>query len=328
MPERASALQRPQIGVETTPGTVVAADKRLLALTSFSPGVQIDVANEDKPAGSKFPTFGVIGREWMQASFEGQLDYTNLAYLLCACLKNVAPTAEGTTGKKWTFNLDRYAHETVKTFTVAHGSAERAARFAHGIIPELSFRVTPQETTIAGSFLGKALEDAHTLEAAPTDVAVAVSHPAHWDLFVDDTSGAIGTTKVTRGFVAELQISEHWGPVFSIDSANARGPAAFVEKKPNVSLNLTLEADAAGMGHLSALRQAGVKFVRLLSTGPLIETGVNYKIQIDTAVRLGAPAEFAEADDVYVIPYSGMVNYDVGFGKALEIAVTNTLAAL
>ena len=75
MPERATAVQAAQIGVETTPGTAVTASKRLLSV-GFKQGIKVDTKAE-MSQGFKLPTAVSIGKDWTEGTFDGYAGYND-----------------------------------------------------------------------------------------------------------------------------------------------------------------------------------------------------------------------------------------------------------
>ena len=100
MPERATAVQAAQIGVETTAGTAVTASKRLLSV-GFKQGIKVDTKAE-MSQGFKLPTAVSIGKDWTEGTFDGYAGYNDLAYLLSSVLLDVTPSGAGV-DKTWSF---------------------------------------------------------------------------------------------------------------------------------------------------------------------------------------------------------------------------------
>lgn len=329
MPERAAMLQTVQLGVEATPGTPVAANKLISGLTGFTLRPQISVATDRRPMGTKFPVYAIPGTEFVEGSFEGQLAFADIVYFLSAALLGITPPAPNANGAvTWAFTPSRAAEDTPKTFTVEHGSPVRAGRFSYGFIPDLSITINPNENNIAGRFVGKGYTDGLSLTANPTSPELVPVHPGHWKLYIDSTAAGIGTTQLTRAFSAEFAISDHWSPLFVIDSSLAKGFAAHVERVPSAQLRLTLAADAAGMGLLSAIRAGDTRFIRLEAIGGVIGGADTYKLTIDMAAKLSEMGELGDEQDVVALQWTFDAAYDSTLGKAFSITAVNKLAAL
>lgn len=189
MPERATVFQATQLGVETTPGTVVAANRRLLQ-TMVDAGP--DIRNElYRPAGATVPTVQIIGKEMVRADVEGRMSFNDLAYILSSLLLQVTPTTPGgaTNTRRWTFKPQTFAPDTFRTYTIEKGSTAGAERFAFAVFNALTMAFGEEEASITGSLFGKALTEQVTITASPTDIAEAPVNPKCISLFLGTTTG-------------------------------------------------------------------------------------------------------------------------------------------
>lgn len=326
MPERATVFQTTQIGLETTPGTSVAANRRLQAV-SIEPSIKADVASI-RTTGVKFPTGAALGREWVEASISGMAAYNDLTYLLASVLMKATPAQQGSTAAYlWTFTPAQAAADTVATYTVEAGSSVRAGKFTYGLVTEFTLKADRNTVEVSGSLVGRAYQDGITMTASPTQVALQPVLPTQISVYADDTSAGLGNTKLTRLLSAELSISNRFGTLWTLDAAESAW-VAHVELQPTATLKLLLESDAQGMGLLTTMRAGSKKYVRLEAVGPVIEGAYNYRLRCDLAGTVSEVGEFSDQDGVYAIEWTLQATYDSAWGKALEIALTNTLTAL
>jgi hypothetical protein len=331
--ERAKGLDKVQLGVEATgaKGTVVAANRYLGSLDSFGPAVNLGINSERRPMGSKFAEYVVPNREWVEADFDGPLTYGEIVYLLSSAYKRLAaPVGPSPAGAyTWRFEIDRFVQEDPQTYTVEIGGAEGAERFAYGLIPDLSIELGTEDVGLSGKFLGKDYTTGAVLTAAPTSVERVPVHPSHVSAFMDPTPGALGTTRLTRAFTAELALTDHWGAVFAMNAQLARGWAAHVERKPAISLSLTVEADAVGMGLVAAARAGSTRYLRFQAIGGQIGAGPDtYELTIEGAFKISEVGEQDEDQDVTTQAYDLIPTYDSTLGYALAIEAVNMVAAL
>jgi len=80
----ATVFQGIQIGVESTAGEAVAANKKLLS-TSITPVPKV----ETKPfraMGNKYASFSTLNKEWAGLNIEGAPTYNEIVYLLSSLL--------------------------------------------------------------------------------------------------------------------------------------------------------------------------------------------------------------------------------------------------
>lgn len=328
MPDRATVTQAVQIGLEATPGTVVPANKTIRSI-SFEAGVEGE-AEVFRPDGHKWGALAEPGLEWTSARLRGKWTYTEINYMLESLFQTAAVVADGTNGKKRIYTIADVVADTKKTLTVEQGDAFRAHRFAYGLITELAFEASRRALNLSGSMMGQLLTDGVTMTATPADVALKTVLPKQVDVFLDDTSAALGTTKLLRVFRCNTRIGNRFGPIWAINSANP-SYAADVELPPQGEVNLGLEADAAGMAAgLTPFRSGATKFLRVKALGDTIPGAVpsTYTFQIDAALKIRQPQPFEDFDGVYGIGFVADIVRDDTWTKAIEITTINEIAAL
>jgi hypothetical protein len=329
MPERASVSQAVQIGVEVTPGTPVAANKLLNSL-GLEPGVQVDMQSF-RPTGQKFDSIITPGKEWIEAGISGVASYSELAYLLSGILVASAGVQNGaTTAYDWTFKPAARSADTVKTFTVEQGDSVRAHSFAYGLINELTLGFSRDGVELGGSMIGQRLSDGVALTAAPTAIEEKPILPTHIDVFLDATSAGIGVTKLTRVLTADLTIGDRFNPVWTLNSALGSF-ASHVEAVPDVSLELLVEADAAGMALLNTLRAGGTHYIEVRATHTdLAGTALPYWFKFQMAAKISDVSDFSDEDGLYAITWTNKPIYDASWdsGTAIKALLRNKLITL
>lgn len=238
------------------------------------------------------------------------------------------PLAGGTTAaeEEWTFNPSATAADSPVTFTIEQGSGSQAHRMARALLNSLSLSITRDELTLDGEMFGFPLADGITMTANPTTAIQAPASAAKVDVYLDTTSAGLGTTKLTRAFTVDWGLSDRFGPVWVLNSANPSF-AADVETEPSGEISLMVEADTQGMGLLTPLRQGDTRFMRIEITGPTINTNP-YLLRIDTAIKITNVGEFEDEDGVFAVTYEAMPTYDATWGKWCQVFVRNTLAGL
>lgn len=326
MPERASISQVVQIGVESTAGTAVAANKKLLA-TQISPSIQTAV-KLFRPLGGKYPTVGAQGKEWSQAAVQGQLVYTDVVYHLASIMNYAAPVQQGaTTAYKWTFTPAQATEDTVKTYTIEMGSSVRAHKVAYGIFDTWGYSINREDCMVKGSMLAQKLSDGITLTSSPTEIALQPVLAQEVSVYMDTTSGGLGTTKMLRVFNIDFELASKVGAIWPIDSAQTSF-AAHVELEPKAQLKLLVEADAVGMGLLTPLRAGDKRFIQIKAVGPIIASSYTWLFQHSICGIISGVSEFKDENGVYAIEWTFDVTYDASWAKSQSLEVNNTLTAL
>lgn len=330
MAENATVAQAVQIGKETTPGTGVAAGK-LLQYTSFDLDPNIDTVGF-RPMGSKIQSTVLPGKDFTNFSISGQGSYQELPYLLSSLLIDATPTTSDTTAKTWLYEPTNRTENTKARYTIEQGSAVRAGKVAFGAVNGLEVTFNRESgVQISGSGWAQQYQDNITLTAAPTTVAEAPILPTHLNVYVNDSFATIGTTKLTRDFNAVWRCSDVVGQVWPINSANASF-AADVEQVPTVQMELTAEADTAGMAFLTAVRAGATKYVRLEAISTVLAGAATafYKVWFDAALKVSSVGGFDDSDGVKVVNWTLDAVADATFSATAfsRVTVVNTLAAL
>jgi hypothetical protein len=328
MPERSALTQGVQVGVETVPGTNVAANKKLVSL-GIEPSISIDMARF-RPMGQKFVAIVTPGKEWVEADLTGAGSYTELLFPLSSVLVAPgAPTTVDGTARKWDFVPSSVAEDTVKTLTVEQGGVIRAHKFNYGLVTELELGFSRDGVEVSGSMIGQRLSDNIVLTAAPTSLPEAQILPTDLDVYVDPTFGALGTTKQTRVLEASWSIGDRFNPVWVLNSANSSF-VAHVESEPSAQMTVMVEADTQGMAYLTNARAGSTRFVRIKGTSPILAgaTTEPYSISIDGACKVSEPGDFSDEDGVYAMEWTMDLVHDVAWTKAMAVSVVNRETAL
>ena len=327
-------------GPETTPGTAP-ADANFKALRAVSvedvrPTVDAGI---ERLLGQKIGSISWVGRESTELSLRSQPVYGQLAHLFCSLLKNVTPTTlmEGATtvGYQWLFNPSLAREETPKTFTIAlqpyiDSGGPRSMRMSYGLVNTLAFRFPAQgRPELTGSMIGRAMTTNQGVIASPPDVETVPILSKHASVYIDDTVGGIGTTKMTRVVEAELTFENRWAPLYVLDASQASF-AVHLEQPVVCRLRLLMEADAQGLQGLTQLRNNAKRYIRLMAEGPLLPGAAttHYVLKVDMAAVVQAVGTFRDQDGLFASEYTFEAVYDSAFSGALNVTVQNNVAAL
>lgn len=327
MPVRSALSQVIQLGVEVTEGTQVAANK-LLQATSISPSLQAETS-DFRPMGTKYRTQVIPGKEWVEADIEGLATYNELMYLFAGLIGAPTTTVVQTTGQQHVFTPSSTAEDAAKSFTIEQGSAVRAHRFVGAVLSALGMEFTRDSVEVNGTMIGTGFADGVTLTASPTAIASVPILPATVNVYLDTTSAALGTTKLTRALASGWNLSDKFGPLWTLNSA-VTGYAARVETEPTAEAHLLVEADAAGMALLPVLRAGATRFLRIEAvSAELIGAGpATYKLWCDFAVKVNAGVDFEDESGVYATDWPLTIVHDGTWGRAAQFTLTNALATL
>ena len=326
MTDVASIAQGAQIGVETTPGTLVAADTVLNSI-SIVDGIE-GSGDTFRPDGHKYAALTIPGKEWMSADFDGKLTYSDFIYILNSSIRKVTPAAAGSTGWLWTVAPQNAAEDTHVTYTIEKGGVVRAHRYGYGIFDSLVIDINRDSCDISGTIIAQRIEDGVTLTASPTAVELDPVLPRLFDVCLDTTSAGLGVTKLLRTFTGRINLGNLIGPIWPINSANTSF-AAHVETEPQATVTMFVEHDAAGAEFIALLRSGDTRFLRLSATGDTFEAGtppIAKSWIFDGAVKVKTLGKHQDREGVYGWEVTlDLVNDDT-WGKPYEFNITNKIA--
>lgn len=329
MTEISSVTQQTQIGVETTPGTTVAASKLLQSMGfTWSPQVGNDLF---VPAGTKYATVASKGKDWTQLGVVGKPVYDEIIYPLSSLLGAGVVTTPDSVGapsaRQWVFSPSASAADAAKTFTLESGNATRARRAGYGIFTDLNLDIGRESVDLGGSVMAQAVTTGITMTANPTALPLVPIVGSDFSLYSDATSAGLGTTKLLRGFRGKWSVGNKVGGVWPIDQAQA-SYAAHVEKVPDPTFEFTPMANADGEAILADLRAGTTRFIRIEALGPVIGAAIKYRLAIDIAVKVREVGEYSDEDGVWVLPFTFQMVNDATWGRPMQVTVVNTQAAL
>ncbi len=337
-PEVQTINQRIQIGAESTSalGTAVAASK-LLECFTWTIGIDTDISFFGS-SGHKYDQ--VQEENWEQTSLDaqGNLDFNGVCYLLASVMGSVSPVAHGSssTAKDWIFTPPIYGSIVPQTYSIQQGDSIRARSLSYGILNSFGYKGTrKQPFTVNAKGFGQALSDGIILSSSPTAVALSPVVGKFFNVYLDTTSGGIGTTLLTRCFSVEYAFDNVYGPFYPLNRANP-SYTGHVDLKPKTTLKLKLETDATGLATMQTtyLQGGSTAYIRVQAQGNQIASdgpgSVKATFQHDMACKVGKPSTLGDDQGIFAVEWEFTVVEDASWnsGQAQQVTVTNLLTAL
>lgn len=337
--ERSTATSIVQIAPETTPGTAVAATKRLSSM-SVALASDADVAFQG-PTGYLFDTTSVVNREWATSDVSGMPAYSEMQYPLSS-LMGVAAITTPTSGvltRDWVFNIIHNRQGTIKTFTVEQGdvdagTAERAAYCYFSAIDAKFSR--DGGTDLGGSMMGQIVDYDFTLTDPTTVVGLpqVPIQPNEVNVYLDTDSGDIGTTQWVDAFTVGFSVGDRWNVGYPLNRSKTSFDRHYATK-PDPTMTFSVANNASGRDLIGYFRDRTTMFIRIDCLGPLIETvgsgpaiDYNYMFQWDMAVQLSAAFSPADINGMATLDWTGRIVYDSTWNKAITAKIRNAQTAL
>src|SRR5436853_3476962 len=151
------------------------------------------------------------------------------------------------------------------------------------------------------------------MTGSPTLVVLSPITGQHFNLYLDATFGALGTTQVLKSLAADFAMASIYGPAWYINRANA-SYSAHVDLNPTAIFKFMVAADAAGMASLGDMRTGVTKFCRVEAQGPVIDN--------NQTVTLGT-----QSSGTFTLTYKGQTTATIAYNAAAS-AVQTAIAAL
>jgi hypothetical protein len=334
MPDRYIVQEICQVGVETTPGTAVAPTVRLQGVN-----IELDTALEVDtfaPQGNLFDTIAAPRQEWATGAVSGLPTYTELPYVFSNVFgaATVTTPTGATTARRWVWTPSSSTPWTPRTWTIRRGmvgnTAEQAAyAMMTGVGMSFSRTATPE---LSGDLFAQSLDYAATLATTGVTTKTLVPIlPKEVCVYVDPTFAALGTTRMTRDFVASFEITDLFGPIWPLDCTLASF-AAHAVLKPGATATLQLGNDTQGREPVTAMRAGDTRFVRIEATsGRVIDVGppiYPYRLRIDLCVKVTDAPSRGDSDGLSTLEWTFGLFDDPSAGRALQITLDTDLTTL
>ena len=330
MADRYLVSETQQIGVESTAGTAVVPTKQLNGMS-----IELDTAlevDEFGPSGQLTQTIVAPRQEWSSGALTGFPTYTELPYALSNLLgaASITTPTGATLARQWLWEPDESTPWTPKTWTVrrgvAGGTAEEAAYvLLSGLNMSFSRTATPE---LGGDLFGRRLDYAASMATTGvTSLDLVPILPTQVDIYLDSTAAGLGGTKLLRDFSYSFSISGLFDMIWPLNSA-LNSFAAHSVLKPDISSTLMMGNDAAAVALATNMRAGSSVFVRLTATGGEIESGQNYSLTIDTALKVMSAPSRGDQNGLSTLEWSFRNVYDPTWTKWLRVALVTSTTAL
>lgn len=333
--ERAIATSIVQIAPEVTPGTAVAATKRLGSI-GLNLAQQADVGFQG-PTGYLFDTNEYVNREWSSSDLSGTPSYTELQYPLSSLMgvATITTPASGVLTRDWVFNILHNRQGTPKTFTIEQGDidAGTSERAAYGIFTALNMTFSRDGGNDLGGTLMAQIVDYDFSLTDPTTVTGIPQlpiEPNEVNVYLDLTGAGIGTTQWVDAFSVGWSVDSRWDFGYPLNRSKPSFDRHYATK-PDPTMTLSVANNDNGRDLIGYFRNRETIFVRIDCLGPKIESVTPdyfYMFQMDMAVKLSAAFTPADINGLATLDWTGRIVYDSVWNKAMTSKLRTTQTAL
>jgi hypothetical protein len=153
--------------------------------------------------------------------------------------------------------------------------------------------------------------------------------PSHVNVYLDDSFGALGTTKLQANFGYNYSFSDRFNQAWVHDRAEPSWKQ-LLESEPSLTLELVLADDEVGDSILADAKVGDRSFVRFEAMGPEMYpgSGVFYTAMIDMCCQVSDSPSTDDEDDAYVVTIPLEVEHDEAWGKSSRCLITSKMTAL
>lgn len=311
---------------------------------SVEPNLTFDDVDEGSLDPIQAPYYGPLD---ITESLSGMASFNDLPWYLSAAVKSgVSPT--GGTAKTWTFQAASLTADPLGYITEQFGDGVLTDwyQFFGGVAEEFTLSgdaTTPMEASLNMRFAGYASTgstDKPVTGTVPTTGLTVDDEPtrvflADAEVYIDDTAGGIGTTKIVDGLQSlELSISNSLDLKRPANGSNTRFQIAqYGRGEREITLTATWHktSQTVGTGSESDDWMANTptkRFIEVRITSPEIITGstpysANFRLPAFYTTR-----EEGEQDNNTTVVLTARAVYDADLTYAFRGLVVNTLASL
>lgn len=332
-------LRKHQLAKETTFGTAATATR----VVPWRGAIEVNPnrTDPDVDVGLIDPTLAPLeGALEVTGSWDGPVDFDNMAIVYSAGLKGgVSPTGGGA-AKTWTYQAFSAEADPFDTYSDEWGD-DTSDSTTDGIIGlggvldswTISFGEDLAPYQLAGStqYSGATLGDTRTAGLSVSSTPIWM-YGADTEVYLDSVAGSIGTTKLTdavRG--VSVNVQNNLDQKRYANGSNTRFKlAAYGRGARVIEVQITTEKTAAAIAERATLNDSPVpdRFIEIKTTSPSIITGSTpYSNQIRIPARLVSVSD-GEIGGNTTLTFTYRAFYSSTLGYAIRAVLVNALTAL
>lgn len=323
-----------QLQKETVSGTAITSAMIRPASLKATPGYATGDASIFKASGYKVGTAPILGSRTGTWNIEGVQDFNALGLVAASVFGPPVTTTPGggTTSKQHVFTPLANAADAMRTYTAQWGAASPAktVQATYFVFQSLALQIAYGKLGITSGAISRELDETATLVTAGTTVMPAqIIPPVGYDVYIDDTWAALGTTKALSVYDLSVTAPDKYVMDQPINSTT-NGFASLIESDSLAyAVSAQVGFDASGVALVGAWRQGTLKYIRIKVTGPIIEGAIPYSLIYDFCVVLNKADTFTAASGgpVVVIPFSGEMIADPVTGNFAKLTLVNLITA-
>lgn len=339
-----TALRRMQVGLESTRGTLVAANKRWAGALQYS-----DVREAHMPEDEERNSLALLHRrtelaKHTELSLTAAATYQALPDFLSMAIKGAITPTTPTNGVKtrlWTILPSLTASNAQDSFTVEYGDDQQEYECGHVMAEQLEFAGSMGEAlqmtvgmfgqgTAKATFTG-GLTKFYEQTSSGAGLTLEDISLQDFKIYVDSTWAGLGTTQKTA-VLAGLSVRIPTGLTMIRYADGSKDFSTFGEQKRGAEVELTLRHNADGEAQYDNYVAGTLIFVRLIATGSEIEAVTptyDNQFTMDFAMRYTeAPQFFSDYNGHNTVVLTGRTFHDPTSDNDMNFVVQNEVSSL
>lgn len=333
---RSMSAQNTYLAPETVPGTAGTAFVGVPGLR-MKPGWDGD-RDTFRGGGGKVVTTTLGTDEVSPWDTEVAACFNHVGFPLASRFNKPTTTTPGgaTLARQHVFAISPSAEDLARFYTAVWGDSTVALQGVYGYFNNFVLDISRGEVSIDSGFRSRAASTGASLPAGPpADTKLAPMPSNMWDVFIDPTWAALGTTKYGGAYSAKLDFGEKYDEDSPINSTIVSYEQPIEKAEQDDTFELMLRLGATAVSQFANLAAGTKQFFRLkLSTanGPspyYIEAAIPYSCQFDFCAEIVSRGaiDTAPNSSAVVAPLSLVLTKDPTTGNYAAAQLVNTVTA-
>ena len=335
-----TGLRKIQLRREATRGTaVVTAMDQLFGRMTLTPTLNLYMPDdEERNSLALLHRRSEVGQQ-AALKYEGSLTFEQVINLLAMGIQGA--TADAGTGlittptggintRDWTYEPTLTALMAPNSYTIQYGDNQQAYQCAFVMASELEFVYAMGEPVMVSAELFGRYPSKVSFGASPTILTLEDAISQKTKIYADTTWAGLGTTQISDTLIAAtVRIPTGIGPTRYADGS--LDFSGYTEQKWAAEVDLTFKHNTSGVAEYDKYAAVGgtLTFIRLETTGALIEGALNKLFRLDLALRYTeAPELFGDQDGENVVRLVGKTFQDPTAVRQFRALVRNSQTAL
>lgn len=328
-------LEKLQIGIETTKGTLVAATRVIVGENRLIEHRERYRSTYPRGVRATVGGAGVLTKQWCEVSVESELSAEQILWPLMTGIRGSVSGSNTNNAFTYTFTPElttgaiTIAAATVE-FLESDGSTNHIASEAgYGMTESFKIEATPDDIAKLSWKMFTRARQPTTPTSALVPYTSLEELPGSLFVYLDTTWAGLGGTQLTT-IVRSVSFECMTGlaPDFTADGRTDKDYSKHSVNSLAARLSLTLELDATGAARFDDYRTNDLVYIRLKFTGGTAGDADTKTVQIDGAYRFAADPTFPDDSDQKLVALELEAVYDSTGTKILEFTVINSLSAI